>query len=49
MTTQIFATVEKILKEFLRDKIVLFFTFALPVFFLIVLPIQTEKGASIRK
>lgn len=46
MTTQIFATVEKILKEFLRDKIVLFFTFALPVFFLIVLPILYQGAPS---
>jgi len=37
---QIMAIVEKSLKEFLRDKVVLFFTFAMPIFFLLMFPIM---------
>lgn len=36
---QIVAIVGKSLKEFLRDKVVLFFTFAMPIFFLLMFPI----------
>jgi len=36
--SQILAVIEKILKEFLRDKTVLFWTFAIPIFFLFIVP-----------
>lgn len=36
---QIAAVMEKTLKEFLRDKMVIFWTFALPIFFLIMIPL----------
>ncbi len=38
--SQIMAIINKSLKEFLRDKVVLFFTFALPIFFLTVMPLM---------
>lgn len=38
MMSQIVAIIKKSLKEFLRDKVVLFFTFALPIFFLFMMP-----------
>jgi len=34
------AVMKKNLKEFLRDRVVLFFTFAVPIFFLLVMPIM---------
>jgi ABC-2 type transport system permease protein len=38
--SQITAVVEKDVKEFLRDKVVLFFTFAVPMFFVVIMPLM---------
>lgn len=38
--SQIMAVLEKDVKEFLRDKVILFFTFALPVFFVFIMPLM---------
>lgn len=45
VVNQIAAVTEKTLKEFLRDKMVIFWTFALPIFFLIMIPL-TISGLS---
>ncbi|MBU6999093.1 MAG: ABC transporter permease [Theionarchaea archaeon] len=36
--SQITAVLEKIVKESLRDRVILFFTFAIPVFFVLIMP-----------
>ncbi|MBU7010652.1 MAG: ABC transporter permease [Theionarchaea archaeon] len=38
--SQMTAVLEKDVKEFLRDKVILFFTFALPIFFVLVTPLM---------
>ena len=38
--SRITAVLEKDLKEFLRDKVILFFTFLLPIFFVLMLPLM---------
>jgi ABC-2 type transport system permease protein len=38
--SQLIAVLEKDLKEFLRDKVILFFTFAVPLFFVLVIPLM---------
>lgn len=40
MVNQVLAVTGKTLKEFLREKMVIFWTFAVPIFFLLVLPLM---------
>lgn len=42
--TQVAASMEKTLKEFVRDKMVIFWTFAIPLFFLLVFPLILYGG-----